>query len=65
MRSKASVTTAVTTLTWLIVTLAIDGATTLTFTCPAARDTIEIGGLYSLYTAPVVNGDAAAAVVCR
>jgi hypothetical protein len=44
--------------------VSVEGTTTLTFTCPTARDTMETGGRYSLYTAPVVSGDAEASVTC-
>src|SRR5262249_32046572 len=37
----------------------------VTFTCPAARDAVETGGTYGLYTAPVFEDDAAAAVSCN
>jgi len=36
----------------------------VTFACPGARGAGEPGGAVSLYTAPVVDGDAAAAVTC-
>jgi hypothetical protein len=37
----------------------------VTFTCPAARDAVETGGTYSLYTAPVFEDDAAQTVTCN
>ncbi|MBK7864923.1 MAG: hypothetical protein IPJ65_41265 [Archangiaceae bacterium] len=43
----------------------VDAATTVTFTCPAARDATEPGGRYALYTAPVVDGDATSQVTCN
>lgn len=39
-------------------------ATDLSFTCPAARDANEPGGLYTLYSAPLVEEDAAAPIAC-
>lgn len=36
----------------------------VTFTCPAARDESEPGGLYSVYTSPLVDEDVAAPVTC-
>jgi Lysyl oxidase len=36
----------------------------VTFECPSARGSDEPGGLYALYTAPLVPGDAAAKVSC-
>jgi len=38
--------------------------TKFTFTCPAARDSVEVGGYFSLYTAPFLPTDAAASVTC-
>ncbi len=43
---------------------AVDGAADLTFTCPAARDTTEVGGNFSVYTAAVYPGDPTVAVTC-
>jgi Lysyl oxidase len=43
----------------------VDGSTQVSFTCPAARDATETGGRYSLYFAPVVDGDDAATVNCN
>jgi hypothetical protein len=40
------------------------GNPSVTFACPAAKDANEPGGTVSLYTAPVYDGDAAAAVTC-
>jgi hypothetical protein len=40
------------------------GTTTLSFTCPAARDASEPGGSYSLYVAPVSPTDSVANVRC-
>ena len=37
----------------------------VTFMCPAARDAVETGGTYGLYTAPVFEDDPAAAVICN
>jgi len=40
--------------------------TPVSFTCPAARDSVETGGAYSTYAGPVFNaGDSAAAITCR
>ncbi len=39
--------------------------TDVTFTCPTARDAVEVGGAYSLYTGPVMDGDSAAVVTCQ
>jgi len=40
--------------------------TPVTFTCPARRDAVEVGGAYSTYAGPAFNaGDAAAAITCR
>lgn len=43
----------------------VDAATTLTFTCPTSRDANEPGGKYSLYQAPVVDGDLDSPVICN
>lgn len=45
---------------------AVDDGTdvTVAFTCPIARDTVEVGGRYALYTGPLVSGDNAGDVVC-
>ncbi|HEY8076549.1 MAG TPA: lysyl oxidase family protein [Labilithrix sp.] len=37
----------------------------VTFNCPGARDSVETGGTYGLYTAPVFPDDAAAVVSCQ
>jgi hypothetical protein len=39
-------------------------ATPVSFTCPAQRDAIEVGGRYSTYSGPVFNPDAAATITC-
>jgi hypothetical protein len=39
--------------------------TTFSLTCPPARDPIEQGGAYSVFTAAGFEGDAAAAVTCE
>jgi hypothetical protein len=39
--------------------------TNVTFTCPEARSASEPGGLYSLYTAPVLPTDSSARVTCE
>ncbi len=39
-------------------------AVSIPFTCPAARDSVEVGGAYSLYTAPVLPDDPAVTVTC-
>lgn len=36
----------------------------LTFTCPAARDEVEVGGRYALYVGPLVAGEPAGTVTC-
>ena len=41
------------------------GGTTVTFTCPDARDVYEPGGRFALYTAPVVDGDASSVPICN
>jgi len=41
-----------------------DTAITITFTCPAARDSVEVGGWFSIYTSPLVPGDNSANVQC-
>ncbi|HTL34485.1 MAG TPA: lysyl oxidase family protein, partial [Kofleriaceae bacterium] len=43
----------------------VEGNTTVSFTCPAARDASEPGGRYSLYFASAVDGDPAATVTCN
>jgi len=43
----------------------VNGNTTVSFTCPAARDASEPGGRYSLYFASVVDGDPAAIITCN
>jgi hypothetical protein len=44
----------------------IEGSNTIVnFTCPTARDTFEIGGKYSIYTAPVHVGDLKEPVQCN
>jgi hypothetical protein len=40
------------------------GPATIAFTCPVARDAIEVGGKYSIYTAPVFPDDPAQTVTC-
>jgi hypothetical protein len=50
-----------------VVEAAADGGTSavlIPFTCPAARDSVEVGGKYSVYTAPVLPDDTAATVTC-
>jgi hypothetical protein len=50
-----------------IVEAAADGGVStvsIPFTCPASRDTVEVGGKYSLYTAPVLTDDAPQTVTC-
>lgn len=42
----------------------VESAKTFTFTCPAARDSVETGGRVTLYTGPVFTGDADARVTC-
>jgi hypothetical protein len=38
----------------------------VSFTCPAARDSVEIGGRYSTYSGPVLNGvDNSATITCN
>jgi len=37
----------------------------VTFTCPAARDAVETGGSFAIYTASVFPDDAPAAVTCQ
>lgn len=44
--------------------LLIQSGTTISFTCPSARDGVETGGLYSLYTAEVW-GNSPASVSCN
>jgi hypothetical protein len=39
-------------------------ASTITFTCPAARDATEPGGGYALYTGPIFTDDMAQTVTC-
>jgi hypothetical protein len=39
-------------------------AVDVAFTCPAARDVVEVGGKYSVYTAPVFPDDTLATVTC-
>ncbi len=39
-------------------------APTITYTCPAARDATEVGGLANLLIAPVVPGDDVSGVIC-
>lgn len=36
----------------------------VTITCPAARSVTEVGGLYSIYSSPLVDEDAAQQVTC-
>ena len=43
----------------------VEGNTTVSFTCPVARDATEPGGRYSLYLAPVVDGDPPATITCN
>jgi hypothetical protein len=43
----------------------VDGQTTVSFTCPAPRGGVETGGRYSLYFAPVVDGDATGQIDCK
>lgn len=45
-------------------TVAPGSTATVTLTCPAKRDDVETGGLVSLYSGPVLDGDAAQAVTC-
>jgi hypothetical protein len=45
-------------------TIAPGTTSKLAFTCPAARDSREPGGAYSLFTAPSFGGDASAPVTC-
>jgi hypothetical protein len=40
-------------------------ATVVSFTCPSARDSIEIGGNYATYAGPAWNKDAPAAINCN
>lgn len=42
----------------------IDDAENVSFDCPAARDDDERGGLYALYAAPLLPGDAPAKITC-
>jgi hypothetical protein len=42
----------------------VDGTSSFTFKCPAARDATEPGGRVTLYTAPVFSADADARVTC-
>jgi hypothetical protein len=37
----------------------------VTFTCPAGRDTVELGGQFSLYGAPLFNDDAPQTITCN
>ena len=37
----------------------------VSFRCPQARDSIETGGRYVIYTGALVDGDATAAVSCK
>lgn len=41
-----------------------EGTATVTFTCPPARDAIEVGGQYALYTAPAFAPDGRLPVTC-
>lgn len=42
-----------------------DQPSLLAFTCPAARDEVEVGGHFATYSGPVLNGvDADAEIVC-
>ncbi len=50
-----------------VVEAAADGGVetvSIPFTCPAARDVLEVGGKYSVYTAPVLTDDTAQVVTC-
>jgi hypothetical protein len=37
----------------------------INYTCPAARDSVETGGSYAIFTAPLFPGDKAAVVTCN
>jgi hypothetical protein len=38
----------------------------VSFKCPSARDSVEIGGRYSTYAGPVLNGvDNSASITCQ
>jgi hypothetical protein len=41
-----------------------DTTLSLTFTCPSARDAVEVGGWFSIYTSPLVAGDNSPNVQC-
>ena len=36
----------------------------VSFTCPGARDAVEVGGRYALYTGPAFNDDPSAPITC-
>jgi hypothetical protein len=40
-------------------------STPVSFTCPAQRDAVEVGGRYSTYSGSVFNPDALAAITCQ
>lgn len=41
------------------------GATATTFTCPAGRDAVEIGGQFAVYTAPLFDPDGERTITCN
>ncbi|MFT3774246.1 MAG: lysyl oxidase family protein [Minicystis sp.] len=45
-------------------TIVTGASTKVSLTCPAARDSVETGGLVALYTQPVLDGDKAQKVTC-
>lgn len=51
--------------TFANVAVSSGSAQTVSFTCPSAKDSMEPGGKYSTYVAPVHTGDSIAAVTCK
>ena len=47
-----------------LATAVVDGSVRVTFTCPAARDAVEIGGVYGMMHAPLFVGDETETVTC-
>ena len=47
-----------------LVSSVVEGMTTVSFTCPGARDATEPGGSYSIFTAPAYPGDPGQIVTC-
>lgn len=48
-----------------LATVAINGPTTVTFTCPTARDAVETGGSYAIMAAPLFTSDESGSVTCK